>query len=88
MFGMLLVAPMLEQGKTSRSVYFPTVNWYDFYSGKRYQKNKKAVIMSNLTDAVPMFIGEGYAVFTQNIENVKNTDDLTNAPFICNAGLL
>jgi hypothetical protein len=37
---------------------------------------------------VPIFIAEGFAVFTQNTDNVRNTDDLTNAPFICNTGLL
>jgi hypothetical protein len=34
-----------------------------------------------------MFIGEGYGVLTQNTDKVRNTDDLTNAPFIFTGGL-
>lgn len=33
----LMAAPMIEEGKTSRKVYFTTIPWYDFYTGAQYQ---------------------------------------------------
>lgn len=42
----LLVAPILEEGATTREMYFPENNWYDLYSGKRYQGNKSYIISS------------------------------------------
>lgn len=32
----LLAAPILEQGATSRKVYFPEGNWYHFHNGKKF----------------------------------------------------
>lgn len=88
MSGGLLLAPILEEGETSRSVYFPKMNWYDFYTGKRYLKDTTTIINCSLTDTVPIFILEGCGVLTQNIDKVRNTDDLTNAPFIFTGGLI
>ncbi len=32
----LMAAPIVEQGKTSRRVYFPLADWYDLHTGKLY----------------------------------------------------
>jgi len=31
-----MAAPIVEQGKTSRRVYFPLADWYDLHTGKLY----------------------------------------------------
>jgi alpha-glucosidase (family GH31 glycosyl hydrolase) len=50
----LLVAPVVEQGVTSRSVYFPAGCWRDPVSGGRYRGPRSAVVSAPLTE-LPRF---------------------------------
>lgn len=74
----LMSAPILEQGKTSRKVYFTTAVWFDFYTGKEYIPGFWNISDVGLTDPVPLFLREGTLILTQNTENVLSTKDLGN----------
>lgn len=50
----VLVAPVIEQGATSRSVYFPRGCWRDAVTGGRHRGRSSAVVSAPLTE-LPRF---------------------------------
>ena len=69
----ILVAPILEKGKTSQEIYFPkTADWFDFYTGEFHPKGSRTEIKTNL-EYIPTFIRAG--AFIPMCEELKNTDD-------------
>lgn len=52
----IMAAPILQQGVSSRTVYFTTSHWYDLYNGKRYAPGTSRIDDVKLTDLVPLFI--------------------------------
>jgi alpha-glucosidase/alpha-D-xyloside xylohydrolase len=60
MFGpALLVAPVTEQGSTSREVYLPAGNdWYDFWTNKRIAGGKHITVAAPI-DTIPLFVRAG-----------------------------
>ncbi len=60
MFGpALLVAPVTEQGATSRSVYLPAgTDWYDFWTNKRFHGGQRIVAPAPI-DTIPVFVRAG-----------------------------
>ena len=54
-----LIHPIKEKGQQKASVYFPrTANWYDFYTGKKYEAGSTHTI--NLTEeSIPTFVRGG-----------------------------
>lgn len=74
-----MIAPVLKENATYRSVYFPNgVNWYDFYTGRFYKGGDLVAVQNNINEAVPMFLREGTGVFWQDVTNVRKTSDLGN----------
>jgi alpha-D-xyloside xylohydrolase len=63
MFGpALMVAPVLEQGATSRRVYLPqTPGWYDFWTGERVQGGREVEANAPL-DRIPLYVRAGSIV--------------------------
>ncbi|MFC0622552.1 TIM-barrel domain-containing protein [Kribbella deserti] len=62
MFGrQLLVAPITAQGATSKSVYLPAGEWYDFWNGGRAQGAGTKVYNAG-TDSIPVFAKAGAIV--------------------------
>src|SRR4029453_4730163 len=57
----LLVAPILRQGATARSVYLPAGEWYDFWTGQRYAGPQHAPALADLKK-LPLFIRAGAIV--------------------------
>lgn len=53
----ILCAPFID-GASSRKVYFPEGNWYDFNNGKKYTGGKEYEITMTL-DEIPLFVKEG-----------------------------
>lgn len=54
-----LVAPVVEQGATSRKVYLPAgCDWYDYWTNKRI-KGGQAVTGSAPIDTIPLFVRAG-----------------------------
>ncbi len=62
----LLVAPVVNDGETERSVYLPADTWYDFWSGKRYTGPISIVVDAPL-GFIPMFARAGGVIPMQQI---------------------
>lgn len=78
MFGpSLLVAPVVEQGATTREVYLPKGRWYDWYTGEIYEGGRYVTVPAPL-DKTPLFVREGSMVPT--IPVVMNTQEAKHAP--------
>lgn len=75
----LMLAPVVKENTTFRSVYFPAgVNWYDFGSGRLYKGGDLVAVQNQITDAVPIFLREGTGLLMQNVANVRKTSQLGN----------
>lgn len=72
----LMSAPILDEGKTARPVYFPDNQWYDMHTGKVYATGTQNITGVKITDKVPLFLRSGHALFTQNTTGVHQTKDL------------
>lgn len=59
----LLVAPVLEQGATKKSVYLPQGIWYDFDTCKKYVGGTYYLVDAPL-DTCPLFVKEGSIIPT------------------------
>jgi alpha-D-xyloside xylohydrolase len=60
MFGpALLVAPVTEQGATSRSVYLPAgTDWYNFWTNERLHGGQRITVAAPI-DTIPLFVRAG-----------------------------
>jgi alpha-D-xyloside xylohydrolase len=60
MFGpALLVAPVTEQGATSRSVYLPAgTDWYNFWTNERLHGGQRITAAAPI-DTIPLFVRAG-----------------------------
>ena len=60
MFGpSLLVAPVTEQGRTSREVYLPAgVDWYNFWTNEKMHGGQKIMVDAPI-DIIPLFVRAG-----------------------------
>ena len=74
----LMATPILDQGITSREVYFTSVNWYNLYTGEMHKPGKANITNIQLTDKLPLFLREGTMILMQNTDNVMNTKDLNS----------
>ena len=59
----LLVAPVLEEGATSRSVYVPNGTWYDVWSDERMTGPTRVAVKAPL-ERIPVFVRAGAVVPT------------------------
>ncbi len=68
----LLVANIVEEGATSRSVYLPEgSDWYDYYTRKLYKGGQTITIPVDI-GSIPMFIREGAIIpTTQGINCIQ-----------------
>jgi alpha-glucosidase (family GH31 glycosyl hydrolase) len=57
-----LVAPVTEQGATSREVYLPAgTDWYNFWTGERVKGGMKITVDAPI-DTIPLFVRAGSIV--------------------------
>jgi len=68
----LLVAPVLQAGQTSRQVYLPEGDWYDWHSGTRFD-GRAFVMVSTPMEHIPVF-ARGGAVIPMWPEAPDSTD--------------
>lgn len=63
MFGpALLVAPVTEQGATTRSVYLPAgTDWYNFWTNEKMQGGQRITVKAPI-DTIPIFVRAGSIV--------------------------
>ena len=67
----LLVAPVIEEGATSRSVYLPNGKWMDLWTKKQYTGGQNYEIRSKI-NSIPVFLKTNSAL----IVNVDETGEL------------
>jgi alpha-glucosidase len=80
MFGdSILVAPVLAEGATSREIYLPAGDWFDYESGRHYAGGEKvAVAVDAKTWAdIPLFVRAGSIVATQPLEQYVGQNPVT-----------
>ena len=78
MFGpAFLVAPITNQGATSRIVYLPAgAEWYNFWTNERF-KGGQAISVNAPIDTIPLFVRAGSILPLGNeIENTVQKQDL------------
>lgn len=73
----LLVAPVLREGATERSVYLPKGDWYDYWTGRRYVGGATTNVPVSL-DTLPLFVRGGAFVFRQPV--VQHTGQMPGNP--------
>jgi alpha-D-xyloside xylohydrolase len=63
MFGpAFLVAPVTEQGATTRSVYLPAgSDWYNFWTNERVRGGQRIIVAAPI-DTIPLFVRAGSIV--------------------------
>jgi alpha-glucosidase (family GH31 glycosyl hydrolase) len=79
MFGpTLLVAPVLEQDATTRTVYLPTGTWYEFASGKKHAGGAAVQVPIDNKEwkDLPMFVRSGSILATQPVEQYAGQLDI------------
>ena len=57
----ILVAPVVEQGATSRRVYLPKGGWYDYWTGERVEGGREIVRPVDL-ETTPLYVRAGAVV--------------------------
>jgi alpha-glucosidase (family GH31 glycosyl hydrolase) len=67
----VLVAPIFEQGATSRKVYLPTGTWYDFWTGKQVAGGATITAEAKL-ESMPLFVQAGALVPTGPVRQYWN----------------
>lgn len=67
-----LVAPIVEQGKTEKQVYFPkTANWYDFNTNKKYEGGQTQTVKVE-ESSIPTFVrGGAFIPMTKPMQTTK-----------------
>jgi alpha-glucosidase len=54
----LLVCPVTTKGAVTRSVYLPEGDWFDYWTGKKYEGKSYVHVVSPL-DTIPLFVKAG-----------------------------
>ena len=54
----LLVAPVVEKGGTTRQVYLPRCDWYDFWTGERLRGGREIIHQVDL-ETIPLYVRAG-----------------------------
>jgi len=73
MFGpALLVAPVTEQGTTSRSVYLPAgTDWFNFWTNERLHGGQRITVAAPI-DTIPLFVRAGSILpFGSSVESTE-----------------
>jgi alpha-D-xyloside xylohydrolase len=80
MFGpAFLVAPVTEQGATSREVYLPAgSDWYNYWTNKRFHGGQSILVQAPI-DTIPLFVRAGSIVpFGSTIESTSQKQEITH----------
>jgi alpha-glucosidase len=76
----LLVAPVLREEVTERSVYLPAGDWYDFRTGHRLAGGGAPVRIGVTLESIPIFVRAGAFLFRQPV--VQHTGEMAGQPLI------
>jgi alpha-glucosidase len=73
----LLIAPVLGEAVTQRSVYLPAGDWYDYWSGERFAGGRWIDVAVTLA-SIPIYVRGGAFVFEQPV--VQHTGEMPGQP--------
>jgi|SRR5579862_5048452 len=73
----ILVAPVLWEGATERSVYLPKGDWYDYWTGKHFAGGVRTNLSVKL-ESIPLFVRGGAFIFRQPV--VQYTGEMAGNP--------
>ena len=73
----LLLAPVLQEAQRERDIYLPKGEWFDFWTGRRYEGGVNARIPVTL-ESIPIFVRGGAFVFSQPV--VQHTGEMAGKP--------
>jgi len=75
MFGpAMLVAPVTEQGATTRDVYLPAgTDWYNFWTNERYKGGQTVKVQAPI-DTLPLFVRAGSMIPLGSVVESTNED--------------
>ncbi len=76
--------PLSENGTVESNVWLPDGIWYDYFTGKRYEKGEHKIV--NNLETFPLFVRAGYPIATQPYTNRMTSEKLTDPCFIIYAG--
>lgn len=79
-YGDILVSPVIEKGKTEVTAYFPKDLFYDYYTGKKFQGEGKAVTLKDIkmTD-IPLHVRSG-SIIARRMNSANTTTELRKQP--------
>ncbi len=75
----ILVAPILEKGQITESVYLPKGTWYDFFDDEKYEGGRW-VEKSVIFETIPVFARGGS--FIPTIEPIQNTEQYSSKKLV------
>jgi alpha-D-xyloside xylohydrolase len=78
----LLVAPVLQEGATSREVYLPAGRWIDYHDRRTVHDGGKTIVASAPFERIPVFAREGAIVPRGDILRANNTWTPSWAPHL------
>ncbi len=73
----LLVAPVLREGAVDREVYLPEGDWYDYWTGRRFEGGNSLRVPVVL-EQLPLFVRAGAFIFRQPV--VQHTGEMPGKP--------
>lgn len=65
-----MVAPIVEEGATSTSIYLPAGEWVDLWTGEEQTSTGASYLVENIPDRPAVFYPKGSAVAAQFIQNM------------------
>jgi oligosaccharide 4-alpha-D-glucosyltransferase len=75
----LMVAPVIEKGKKTQSIYFPEGQWFDFHTGVEYTGNNRIDFPLNIEN-IPVFAKAGS--FIPMTKALTTTDQYSGGDYI------
>jgi alpha-glucosidase len=81
----LLVAPILREGATERTVTLPEGIWYDYWTGEAHEGGKVIQVSASL-DQIPVFARAGAAIPLWPVQQHVGEDPIDELTLRCFAG--
>ena len=75
----LMVAPVIEKGKQTQSIYFPKGQWFDFHTGVEYTGKKRIDFPLNIEN-IPVFAKAGS--FIPMTKPLTTTDQYSGGDYV------
>ncbi|HEV2499224.1 MAG TPA: glycoside hydrolase family 31 protein [Terriglobia bacterium] len=76
----LLVAPVVKDGEWKWDVYLPRGEWYDFWSGRRYEGPQTVTVDAPLS-SIPIFVRGGAMIPTQQVMQYTGQEPINPLTF-------